>query len=488
MKNIKFYILLALVAFGFACSEELVSDVEVVKAPVIDSFEPTSGRLGDEIKIYGEHLGEVDSLWFGGKEVIVKYLVNSNELVAEITADALPGKITAANKAGSATSANDFTVLYPVPTITNAPTTSIQRDIIPIEGTDLDVVLAVYFDGIEAEILVSEDNFMQVRVPYYEGEEGSGVPIVFAYNDEGTMKETESDQDFVLERVEPSVTVVPDYGDVAAPIVFEGEYLSIIEEVWFDDKQASIIGQTETTITVSVTESQFPVTKNDVVVKAIHSLGKELIMADPFKIDVSLIFYWPAVKLYPRAASENHFMDLASGRMYDACSPFEDIMAKTSIMANSSKQKYIQFRQTGNAGSGIKNYACDGTKLINQNAEKDGKMYVLDPSKAEDAVFIDAIKAGTLVDFDPEEVAALNEGSSGKSNLDYYTEAYKEANGSTSGFEIGDVIRYKETYTDGSVKYGFIHVLDAYADDARVGEQSDDPSYIEFEVYFQKYD
>ncbi len=482
MKNIKTYILSALIAFSFSCSEELVSDKEEIKAPIVERFEPSSGRLGDEIKIFGENLGKVDSVYFGGKPVIVKYLVNGNELVAKITAEALPGVITVTNSAGSSSSTNDFTVLYPVPSITDAPATSIQRAIIPVKGKDLDVVLGVYFGEAEAEIIISEPEYMEVRVPYYDGVNGSGIPIVFTYNNAGIISKTESEADFILERVEPVVTHVPDYGDVSAPIVFEGEYMSIIEEVWFDDKQASILAQTESSITVSVSETQFPVTDENVTVKAVHSLGKELVMAENFKVDVSLIFYWPRTKIYTRAGSENHFMDLEKGKMYDACASFEDIIANSSIMANSSKQNYIQFRQTGNAGSGIKNYSCDGVKLASQNAEKDGKMYVLNPDIPEDLVFIDAIKAGTLLNFNPAEVAALNEGNSGSSNLNYYVTGK-----GTNAFEIGDVIRYKETYTDGSVKWGFIHVLDVLVDDELVGEQNDDPSYLEFEVYFQKY-
>lgn len=483
MKNISLMILLLMIAFNYGCNEKLVYNTTEEKAPVIGSFEPATGRSGDEITIKGENLGKVDAVYFGDSLATIKYRISNSELVAKLNKGCVSGTITVENNIGSSSSADEFTINYPVPTISDfADAKLLPNSLMKIEGTNLDVAYGVYFGSSKADIVEATDSFFLVQVPFFaEAEEPANVSLT--YNDNGTIKQAVSTGKITLFRIFPEFNVVPGQGTTNTEITFGGANLTLIDEILFNDISASIVSQTSDTLVVSLSEDQFDVTTSDVTVKATYFGGTQVkTLSDSFKVIVPAVNYYEGIRLNPRGADGQYFLDFNTGLVYDACADWLTVLQPNiSLIAYASKSGYIQFRQAGNAGSVIKNYACSSTgdKLPKENCVKVTKMGVLDPGNAEQKAYIDAVKNKTLTDIDPDVVSNFGASSS---DLKIYT----TGTGNEDKFGAGDVIIVKQDW-NGTIKYGFLEITDAVADvPANIGQASGDGSYFKFNYYFQK--
>ena len=483
MKNISLIILLLTIAFNYGCSEKLVYNTTEENAPVIASFEPTTGRSGDEITIKGENLGKVNAVYFGDSLATLKYRISDSVLVAKLNKGCVSGNIRVENNIGSSTSADAFTVMYPVPTISDfADAQLLPNSLMKIGGTNLDVVYDVYFGSSKAQIVERTDDFISVEVPFFDKTE-EPANISFTYNDNGTLKQAVSTGKITLFRIFPEFTVVPEQGTTNTEIKFEGTNLSLIDEILFNDKSASIVSQTSDALVVTLSEDQFNVTTSGVTVKATYFGGTQVkTLSDSFKVIVPTVNYYEGIRLNPRGADGQYFLDFNTGLVYDACADWLTVLQPNiSLIAYASKSGYIQLRQAGNAGSVIKNYACSSTgdKLPKENAVKITQMGVLDPSNPEQKAYIDAVKNKTLTDIDPDVVS--NFGAS-TSDLKIYT----TGTGNEDEFGAGDVIIVQQDW-NGTIKYGFLEITDAVADvPANIGQASGDGSYFKFNYYFQK--
>jgi hypothetical protein len=93
-------------AFGTGTS---ANDFIVTAPPSLTSFIPTSGPVGTQVTINGTNFTGASSVTFNGFSA--NFTVNSDtQIRATVPADATTGKIGVANSAGSALSAEDFTV------------------------------------------------------------------------------------------------------------------------------------------------------------------------------------------------------------------------------------------------------------------------------------------------------------------------------------------------------------------------------------------
>ncbi len=482
MKNISLMILMLMITFNYGCNEELVYNTIEEKEPVIEGFEPATGRSGDEITIKGEYLGKVSAVYFGDSLATVKYRVSDNELVAKLDKGSVSGTVTVQNNTGSGLSAAEFTVTHPVPTINDfADNQVLPNSTMQISGTNLDVVYGVYFGSSKATVIESTEDFFLVRVPFFEEVE-EPANVSFTYNEDGVLKQAESVGKISLYRILPEFNVIPDKGVTGAKIIFGGENLTLIDEIWFNDKLASIVSKTSEELVVTVTEAQFSVTTSGVTVKANYFGGTQIeTLHESFEIIVPKVRYYAGIRLNPRGADGQYFLDFNTGLVYDACTPMDELQATISLLAYSSKSGYIQIRQSGNASGVIKNYACNATgeKLPGLNAVKVSQFGVLDETNADHKVYIDAVKNKTLTDIESDVVANFGANTS---DLKIYT----TDTGNEDEFGAGDVIVVKQDW-NGTIKYGFIEIIEAVADiPANIGQASGDGSYFKFNYYFQK--
>ena len=113
--------LAAAVFLAAGCAETYVEEY-VAEAPEIESFTPTSALSGDDtpVVITGQHLQAVTKAMIGGAEVRILERVSNTRMTVVASREARSGKITLVNSVGTAASASDFTVNYPVPAINAA--------------------------------------------------------------------------------------------------------------------------------------------------------------------------------------------------------------------------------------------------------------------------------------------------------------------------------------------------------------------------------
>ncbi|WP_162150089.1 IPT/TIG domain-containing protein [Saccharicrinis fermentans] len=483
MKNVSLLILTLLIAFNYGCDEELVYDAIEEANPVIESFEPTSGSYGDEITIKGDHLGSANMIYFGDSLATIKYRISNNEVVAKLEKGSVSGYITVSNTVGSVSSASEFTVVYAVPTIADFTDQQVlPNSVFKIEGDNLEVVYDVYFGSSKANIVEKTDDFFLVEVPFFEEDE-EPANVSLSYNNNGILEQVQSIGKISLYRILPSFSVIPNQGVTGSEIVFEGENLTLIDEMLFNGQSASFtVNDDGTELVVILGEDLFSVSASEVTVKASYFGGtQEEMLSESFEVVVPTVNYYSGIKLNPRGADGEYFLDFNTGLVYDACTDWSILVENISVMAYSSKSGYLQLRQSGNASGVVKNYKCNdsGEKLPGANSVKVSKFGVLDESIEVQKEYIDAVKNKTLTDINADVVADFGANTS---DLKIYTSGTDDED----EFVPGDVIIIKQDW-NGTIKYGFMEIVETYADaPENIGQASGDGSYIKFNYYFQK--
>ena len=117
MKNkfFRYVILLAAAMTSVACNEVLNVDDDVMEAPIVESFEPTSGPVGTIVTVKGQYLNNVNKAYINDVEVPLYERVSDTQLSFTVSAEASTGKVKLANAYGSFTTEAVFTFTYAVP-------------------------------------------------------------------------------------------------------------------------------------------------------------------------------------------------------------------------------------------------------------------------------------------------------------------------------------------------------------------------------------
>ncbi|MFC2132016.1 IPT/TIG domain-containing protein [Bacteroidota bacterium] len=158
---------------------------EVIKLPIVKYIFPTSGFIGDTIRIFGENFTDlriISRVWFNGVEVM-DYLSWSDSLIIVIVPNgATTGEVTV-RIVDNMCSGGSFQVLERIYITRIRPISGYVGDIIEIRGTNFENergVNVLRFNGKKAEEYVSwSDKVINVVVP-----EGSGIVQVQAVVDE----------------------------------------------------------------------------------------------------------------------------------------------------------------------------------------------------------------------------------------------------------------------------------------------------------------
>ncbi|NDV77710.1 IPT/TIG domain-containing protein [Dysgonomonas sp. 511] len=286
MKNIYIVFKVLILALGLAfvsCDEDLVYDKETVNDPIVTDFSPKSGRVGTEITIIGEYLNKIDSAWIGGELAEVKYRISSNEVVVKVVAANKTGKILLSGSNGKIETPENFTLLYAVPSLSAYPTSGKVDSEIFVEGSDMDVVSAVYFGTAKAEIVSQTESDITVIVPFFQD---AKVDIILEYNTIAGVKQTgTTGTPFELEWIVPVLTTYPVKAKVNDEITIEGENIDAILDVYFGTVKAEIISRAETSIVVKV--PYFDEDKVDIIVDYYTAAGIKQTgtTGTPFELD-----------------------------------------------------------------------------------------------------------------------------------------------------------------------------------------------------------
>jgi hypothetical protein len=136
-------------------------------APTISSFSPTSGPVGTSVRINGSGFGGATAVRFNGVAA-ASFTVNAQgtRIDAKVPSGATTGRITVTTPAGTATSATNFTVTVPAPTISSfSPTSGRTGTAVTITGTAFTGATAVRFGGVRASFAVNSATQITATVP-----------------------------------------------------------------------------------------------------------------------------------------------------------------------------------------------------------------------------------------------------------------------------------------------------------------------------------
>jgi hypothetical protein len=143
------------------------SDVDflLLHGPVITSFAPASGTVGDEVTITGGNLSDVTEVSIGGIVVAIDSQTDTSIKVT-LTDQVVSGKIVVVNAGGSAESDTDFIFETPLTITSISPASGPIGTVVTITGTALLTVTEVLFGNIPTTINSgASDTEIKVNVP-----------------------------------------------------------------------------------------------------------------------------------------------------------------------------------------------------------------------------------------------------------------------------------------------------------------------------------
>ena len=473
MKNITIIIKTLALILGLAlvsCNEDLVQDMEVKGTPAITDFSPKAGKVGTEVTITGEFLQKIDTVRIGGELAEVKYRINPNEIVVKVKPGNKTGKILISGENGKIETADNFTMEYTVPALTNYPPSAKTNEEIYIEGNNLDAALDIYFGTVKGEIISQSEKDMIVRVPFFQDDK---VDIILNYNTESGIKQSSTTgKPFELARPTPVITDSPSEGELLTQITITGTELTLIDEIWFGTHKGNIIQKGEESMTV-VIPNEFDATTS-VELRAVYYETKSLVVQSAFK--VKAIYYWQNKEIFQQDPNTtNNFFNAVTGEIYTPCDNVAMVKANTHFFISNSSSS-IQLNNPNN-GDQIKNFKCNGT--ANFLGVMDNKVMFKNLSTTNDAenALIEKVKNRTLESISQAEIESAGITNAGSSTRRFYGEG-----DSKNQMKPGDILMIQ--WFEGSTvkKVGFIEIIKFTYTNAASGKDGS----MTFNCYYEK--
>jgi hypothetical protein len=230
-----------------------LSNVEVTSsesitmvAPAITAMTPNPARTGNNVVITGTNLDLVNKVVFGGdKTGTIQAGSTATLMTVKIPADATEGKITVSTASNKSVSSGDVLALVK-PVITNfTPTTvqTINNPEITINGTDLDIVSKVIFEG-GWEATVTGATATQIVIGVVPGSVTGPFTLVTT---NGT--EVVSSTPLTIEPNVPNITGLPADAFIGNVLSITGTNMQVATDVIFPGNiKATIFGTKSPTL------------------------------------------------------------------------------------------------------------------------------------------------------------------------------------------------------------------------------------------------
>ena len=468
---------LAMGSLSFSCSEVTKIEAERPEPPVIIGFSPAEGKVGTEIKIWGDNLGNITQAFIGGGQAGIKYRITQDTAVIYPIESSVTGVIKLKNAYGEVESSEKFTRIYPQPELTNVPVTGKAGSEIMITGKNLDVITSVKFGAEEGVITYQSETEILVQIPLAITDNPGKV--VFLYNDGSETPATvESNDDFVPAKPEPSfdeVTVVE--GDECTSVTFTGQNLHIVEKVVMNGASELSINKSETSISVTLPEVD---DDTSVTLTAIYYGDKSLDIVSGFIIKNVLYFAHKNIMLGARETGLQSFFNATTGEAFTAC----DIKGMGDLAENDKFHFYTDYSSStlifGNPAGGankFKNFKCDGVKLDTKNAKNEVKFYPVEDADYKNKVVsedLDGLK--TIFETPANDIVNALKGDNDS------TSDCKYPNWNSEDKNVILFVLYGAD--DAPAKVGFIHVIKCNV--IQNNDNGKKENTVTFNCYFQK--
>jgi hypothetical protein len=217
----------------------------VILPPSIASFTPSNGPEGTEVTITGNNLNGATGVTFNGT-VASNFTVDSNtQLRANVPSGATTGKIRVTNAAGTAISANNFTVTNPPIVSSFAPGNGPAGTEVTVTGSNFVGVTAVAFNGTSAAGF-TVDSSTQLRAVVPTGTTTGKIHIT---NADGTGS---SATNFVVTQSPGITSFTPASGPVGTQVTITGSNFTGATAVAFNGTTASFTVNSSTQIRADV--------------------------------------------------------------------------------------------------------------------------------------------------------------------------------------------------------------------------------------------
>jgi hypothetical protein len=203
----------------------------VIKRPTITALTPAIGAVGTSITITGTNLSNLTEVKFNGVSASPITVVSATSIKVNVPMGATTGKVTATNRAGTATSTALFKVLPKINGFT--PTSGIVGESVTITGLNLKISNAnptVKFGAAIATVISASDSEVVVTIP---STAFTGKIMVSTMDGTAT-----SATDFIVIKIPTVTAFTPAMGAVGASVTISGANLSSVTEVQFNGVSA----------------------------------------------------------------------------------------------------------------------------------------------------------------------------------------------------------------------------------------------------------
>ncbi|MCG8608250.1 DNRLRE domain-containing protein, partial [bacterium] len=238
---------------------ELIIEVLTTPVPVIASFVPTSGIVGDSVTISGQNFGGVTAVTFNGFSAAITSNTGS-ELVVLVPSGATTGRIEVTNADGVGESGSDFTVIQP-PVLSNfSPTSGAVGTEVTITGSNLSAVSLLKFNGLASATLdVDSASQLRATVP-----SGASSGLIELSNAAGSAS---SASPFTIAQIPVVSSFSPMSGIAGTVVTISGSNFTGTTAVAFGDQSATFVFESDSELTATVpagaTTSRIKITNGD---------------------------------------------------------------------------------------------------------------------------------------------------------------------------------------------------------------------------------
>ena len=327
-----------------ACDQLSVDEIEVV-APVIESFSPESAPVGAVVTITGKYLNNVTEAYIGSVKVDISQKVSDTRMSVKVVNGVTSGVIKLVNPAGNGVSSQTFNCSFAKPVIT-ASLLQAEAEMgaeVLISGTGLSAVTSVLFtaegqtEGHEAEILVSGDDEIVVKVPYVESENAGITLGYFDGTGEVYTPLSEAPSIKVIRYVPVFDAYTFEKTAVGKSITLTGQYLNNVDKIMVGDYEAPVFKEANK-LTFTIPAGEFEDGETVVALKAWYFDNNEtLTLDDAFVVYVPFVKYWENVRTWAQGRTETNeyvsFFSPETGIAYEN-SKWKDVLDPVALAHN----------------------------------------------------------------------------------------------------------------------------------------------------------